>query len=45
MRPFLSSPFPAATEFVDCATLMQAEVEVTDIDGNTVTVCGNDTPF
>lgn len=30
------------TEFVDCATLMQAEVEVTDIDGNTVTVCGND---
>ena len=41
--PFLSSPFPAATEFVDCATLMQAEVEVTDIDGNTVTVCGNDT--
>lgn len=31
------------TEFIDCATLMQAEVEVSDIDGNTVTVCGNDT--
>lgn len=30
------------TEFVDCATIMQAEVEVTDIDGATVTVCGND---
>ncbi len=29
------------TEFVDCATLMQEEVEVTDIEGNTVTVCGN----
>ncbi len=30
------------TEFVDCAALMQAEVEVQDIDGATVTVCGND---
>ncbi len=30
------------TEFIDCATLMQSEVEATDIDGNTVTVCGND---
>lgn len=29
------------SEFVDCATFMQEEVEVTDIDGNTVTVCGN----
>ena len=29
------------TEFVDCATLMLEEVEATDIDGNTVTVCGN----
>lgn len=29
------------TEFVDCATIMLEEVEATDIDGNTVTVCGN----
>ena len=30
------------SEFLDCATLMQAEVTVTDIDGTEVTVCGND---
>lgn len=31
------------SEFLDCAALMQSEVEVTDIEGNIVTVCGNDT--
>ena len=29
------------TEFVDCELLMQAEIEVLDIDGNLVVVCGN----
>lgn len=31
------------TEFVDCATLMQDEVTINDIDGMEVTVCGNTT--
>ena len=30
------------SEFVDCTTFMMSEIEATDIDGNTVTVCGND---